>query len=48
MAQLVSNKPRSSWPLGVVVIILALLSIDATEEGRMEDSPAAGEGLGLR
>jgi hypothetical protein len=38
----------NSWLLGVAVIILALLSIDATEEGRMEESPAAGEGLGLR
>jgi peptidoglycan/LPS O-acetylase OafA/YrhL len=31
----------NAWLLGVAVIVLALLSIDATEEGRMEDSPAA-------
>jgi hypothetical protein len=33
----------NSWLLGLAVIVLALLSIDATEEGRMEGSPAAGE-----
>jgi hypothetical protein len=38
----------NSWLLGVAVIVLSLLSIDATEEGRMEDSPAAGESLSLR
>ena len=35
----------SSWLLGLAVIVLALLSIDATEEGRMEKSPAAGESM---
>ena len=38
----------NAWFLGVAVIVLALMSIDATEEGRMEDSPAAGERLSLR
>jgi SPW repeat len=38
----------NSWLLGVAVIVLALLSIDATEEGRMEGSPAAGQSLSLR
>jgi hypothetical protein len=38
----------NSWFLGVAVIVLALMSIDATEEGRMEGSPSAGEQLGLR
>jgi peptidoglycan/LPS O-acetylase OafA/YrhL len=38
----------NAWLLGVAVIVLALLSIDATEEGRMEGSPAAGEPLTLR
>jgi hypothetical protein len=33
----------NSWLLGLAVIVLALLGIDATEEGRMESSPAAGE-----
>lgn len=33
----------NSWLLGVAVAVLALLGIDATEEGRMEGSPAAGE-----
>lgn len=33
----------NSWLLGLAVVVLALLSIDATEEGRMEGSPAAGE-----
>jgi hypothetical protein len=33
----------NAWLLGVAVIVLALVSIDATEEGRMEGSPAAGE-----
>lgn len=38
----------NSWLLGLAVTVLALLSIDATEEGRMEDSPAAGESFSLR
>lgn len=38
----------NAWLLGLAVIVLALLSIDATEEGRMEGSPAAGETLSLR
>ena len=38
----------NSWFLGLAVIVLALLSIDATEEGRLEGSPAAGESLSLR
>jgi hypothetical protein len=38
----------NAWLLGMAVIVLALLSIDATEEGRMEDSPAAGESPSLR
>jgi len=38
----------NSWLLGVAVVVLSLLSIDATEEGRMEDSPAAGKSLSLR
>jgi hypothetical protein len=38
----------NSWLLGLAVIVLALLSIDATEEGRMEESPAAGEQFSLR
>ena len=38
----------NAWLLGVAVIVLALLSIDVTEEGRMEGSPAAGEPLSLR
>jgi hypothetical protein len=38
----------NSWLLGLAVIVLALLSIDATEQGRMEDSPAAGRSLSLR
>jgi hypothetical protein len=38
----------NSWLLGVAVVVLALLGIDATEEGRMEDSPAAGESLSVR
>jgi hypothetical protein len=38
----------NAWLLGLAVIVLALLSIDATEEGRMEGSPAAGETLGQR
>jgi hypothetical protein len=38
----------NAWLLGVAVVMLALLSIDATEEGRMEGSPAAGEPLTLR
>lgn len=38
----------NSWLLGLAVVVLALLGIDATEEGRMEDSPAAGESLSLR
>jgi len=38
----------NAWLLGVAVIVLALLSIDATEEGRMEGSPAAGERMSLR
>jgi peptidoglycan/LPS O-acetylase OafA/YrhL len=38
----------NAWLLGVAVIVLGLLSIDATEEGRMEGSPAAGEPLSLR
>ena len=38
----------NSWLLGVAVVVLALLSIDATEEGRMEGSPAAGKPLSLR
>ena len=33
----------NAWLLGVAVVVLALLSIDATEEGRMEGSPPAGE-----
>jgi hypothetical protein len=33
----------NSWLLGLAVIVLALLSIDAIEEGRMEGSPAAGQ-----
>jgi len=37
----------NAWLLGIAVIMLALLSIDATEEGRMEGSPAAGDPLGL-
>jgi hypothetical protein len=38
----------NAWLLGVAVILLALLSIDATEEGRMEGSPAAGKPLSPR
>jgi SPW repeat len=38
----------NSWLLGLAVIVLALLGIDATEEGRMEGSPAAGQSLSLR
>jgi len=38
----------NAWLLGVAVIVLALLSIDATEERRMEGSPAAGERMSLR
>ena len=38
----------NSWLLGLAVVVLALLGIDATEEGRMEDSPAAGRSLSLR
>jgi hypothetical protein len=38
----------NSWLVGVAVVVLALLGIDATEEGRMEGSPAAGESVGLR
>jgi len=38
----------NAWLLGVAVVVLALLSIDATEEGRMEGSPSAGEPLSLR
>jgi peptidoglycan/LPS O-acetylase OafA/YrhL len=40
-----ADSPAASWNawfLGVAVVVLALLSIDATEEGRMEGSPAAG------
>jgi hypothetical protein len=37
----------NSWLLGLAVIVLALLSIDATEEGRMEGAPGAGEPIGL-
>jgi len=38
----------NAWFMGIAVIVLALLSIDATEEGRMEGSPAAGEPLSMR
>jgi peptidoglycan/LPS O-acetylase OafA/YrhL len=38
----------NAWLLGLAVVVLALLSIDATEEGRMEGAPAAGEPLSLR
>jgi hypothetical protein len=38
----------SSWLLGLAVVVLALLGIDATEEGRMEGSPAAGQAPSLR
>ena len=38
----------NSWLLGLAVVVLALLSIDATEEGRMEGSSGAGEPMGLR
>jgi hypothetical protein len=38
----------NAWLLGAAVVVLALLSIDATEEGRMEGSPAAGEPLSQR
>jgi hypothetical protein len=38
----------NAWFLGLAVIVLALLSIDATEEGRMRGSPAAGRALTLR
>jgi hypothetical protein len=38
----------NAWLLGLAVILLALLSIDAAEEGRMEGSAAAGDALGLR
>jgi hypothetical protein len=47
----IATSPSANWNsllLGVAVILLALLSIDVTEEGRMEESPAAGEGFGLR
>jgi hypothetical protein len=37
----------NAWLFGVAVVVLALLSIDATEEGRMEGSPAAGKPLSL-
>jgi hypothetical protein len=37
----------NAWLLGIAVVVLALLGIDATEEGRMEGSPAAGEPLSL-
>jgi hypothetical protein len=37
----------NAWLLGVAVVLLALLGVDATEEGRMEGSPAAGEPLRL-
>jgi hypothetical protein len=37
----------NAWLLGMAVVMLALLGIDATEEGRMEDSPAAGKPLSL-
>ena len=38
----------NAWLLGLFVIVLALLGIDATEEGRMEGSRGGGEQLGLR
>jgi len=40
-----AESPAASWNawfLGVAVTVLALLGIDATEEGRMEGSAAAG------
>jgi hypothetical protein len=37
----------NAWLLGIAVVVLALMGIDATEEGRMEGSPAAGEPLRL-
>jgi len=38
----------NAWVFGLAVVLLALLSIDATEEGRMEGAEAAGEPGGLR
>ena len=38
----------NAWLLGFAVAMLALLSIDATEEGRMEESAVGGDPLGLR
>ena len=47
---LLAESPTASWNawlLGIAVVVLALLGIDATEEGRMEGSPAAGQSLHL-
>ena len=38
----------NAWLFGIVVIVLALFSIDATEEGRTRGAPGAGEPAGTR